>query len=283
MTHELLSAEELINLGRGLIDRVEADDTPVETLRERMVHGGHVPLVSGLAHHSLRLGAVVLNLYESGLRLEAMPLVRANYETALTTAWLSQSREAISAFANEDVRQRKALSASLAKSASEVFQTSAPRIAHIDEDELETIARPQAKSFEQLCATLTPGGEDAYAIYRAMSASVHPSITVADHYLEAVETDGGAILLIHPEQPDHLSWLHLTVSSMVWAMRALDHMDRSHTHRSHLRSMARTLGVAETLDLTQQAKTAEAQADKERRRATWKKSAKRKPGSSPQP
>jgi hypothetical protein len=274
-----LNADRLISLGRSLIVRIEADATPVEAAVERVVNGGHVPLVSGLAHHSLRLGAVVLDLYENGRRLEAMPTIRALYETALTVAWLSQSREAISAFANEDVRQRKALSKSLAESSSEVFQSSAEKIAHLDQEEDDTIARPQATSLEQLCTALSPGGKDAYSIYRAMSASVHPSITVADNYVDVTDIDGAVTLLKHPEQPDHLSWLHLTVSSMVWSMRALDHMDRRHTHRSYLRSLARTLGVAETLDLTEKARAAETRAASERRRRSWRGPRRKKRGS----
>lgn len=267
MADDPINADELITLGRELIEAVEERDHPLTARTDRMVNLAHVPLVAGLAHHTLRLGAIVFDLYEQNLRLEAMPLVRSVYETAITAAWLSQSREAVGAFANEDVRQRKALSGSMAKAASDVFREGADQVAHITDSEIETIAQPQARSLEHRCRALAPAGDHAYAIYRAMSALVHPSSTLADHYLTAADNDAGLELHTYPEQPDHNSWLYLTVASMMWAMRALDHMDADHPHRSHLRAMARRLGTSPTLRLTDAAADEERRAEQSRRRA----------------
>jgi hypothetical protein len=78
------------------------------------------------------------------------------------------------------------------------------------------------------------------------------------------------VLRTEPEQPQHDSWLYLTVASMMWAMRALDHMDADHPHRSLLRDIAKRLQTSPTLRLTQAAAERERLADQVRRRAARK-------------
>jgi hypothetical protein len=259
----------LIELGRGLIREHQSKHNPLAVKRERMVNMAHAPLVASLAYHALRLGETVIDLTERGRRLEAFPTVRATFETALTAMWLSQSREATPAFHNEHERQTRNLVENGLKAASEAMRAGAAGITARPSEEYETSANPQARSFESRCASLT-GGRDAYVVYRLMSTYAHPSMAITEHYLFESENEAGVTLHSEPTQPTDNFWLYVTVASMIWALRAVDHMDQGHPHRSWLREAAKSLGVAATLNLTAEAKAAEVKAEQERRRASWK-------------
>lgn len=266
-----LTADELIALGRELIDRVGNDTRILEVKTDRIQNMAHAPIIFGLAQHSVRLGVVILDLYEADKRLEAMPLVRSLYEGALTAQWLAQSREAVGAWFNEDVRLRRMLSKDLARSASEIFKASASEVAHLDAEDVESIAGNQARHFSRLCDALQPGGAHAYAMYRIMSSYTHPSSTLVDHYAQRADNDdAGVVLRQEPHTIGHDAWLYISVASMMWASRALDVMHRDRPHREYLRSVARQLQVAEVLDLTPEARAAEDRAERERRRSKWK-------------
>lgn len=266
----------LIELGRELIREHQSKHSALTVKRERMVNMAHAPLVASLAYHALRLGETVIDLTERGHRLEAFPTVRATFETAMTAMWLSQSREATSAFHNEHERQNRNLVEHGLKAASEAMRAGAAGITARSSEEYETSANPQARSFEKLCASLT-GGRDAYVVYRLMSTYAHPSMAITEHYLFESENEAGVTLHSEPTQPTDNFWLYMTVASMIWALRAMDHMDQGHPHRSWLRQAAKKLGIAETLNLTPEAEAAEMKAEKERRKSSWKGPKKRKP------
>jgi len=265
------SEEAILTLGRQLI---EAWKTPsphgLEVSQRRILNQAHLPVVHGLAAHAHTLGAIVLDLYEQGKMFAAMPLVRTVYESAIQAQWLAQSKEAIAAFANEDLRHRQRLSAELHSAASQAFQSGASNLAHLDMDALETSADPQARDFRDLCHDLTPGGHDAYIIYRAMSMEAHPSVLVVDQYVHPTKKEPGITLLLEPKRSNSEAWLVLVVASFVWAARAVDFFDQDHLRRSALREAARQLGVTEHFDLTPQAHQREERERLRRRKAEWK-------------
>lgn len=260
---------DLTELGRELIREHQSKHGPLTVRRERMVNMAHAPLVASLAYHALRLGETVIDLTEEGRRLEAFPTVRATFETALTAMWLSQSREATPAFHNEYERQNRNLIEHGLRAASESMRAGAAGVTPRSTQPYDTSVNPQARHFESLCASLG-GGRDAYVVYRLMSAYAHPSMAITEHYLFESDNEAGVTLHSEPTQPTDNFWLYMTVASMVWALRAVDHMDQGHPHRSWLREAAKRLGVAETLNLTPEAKAAELKADQKRRRASWK-------------
>ena len=193
--------------------------------------------------------------------------------------WLSQSREATSAFHNEHERQTRNVINHALKAASDAMRAGADRITARASEEYQTSASPQARNFESLCASLT-GGRDAYVIYRLMSTYAHPSMAITEHYLFESENEAGVPLHSEPTQPTDNFWLYMTVASMIRALTRWTHMDQGHPHRSWLRQAAKTLGVAETLNLTPEAQAAEMRAATERRRSSWKgpRKKKRRPG-----
>ena len=183
--------------------------------------------------------------------------------------WLSQSREATYAFHNEYERQTRTLVEHGLKAASDAMRASAsnlqPRLSQV----YDTNSDPQARSFQQLCASLT-AGPDAYVVYRLMSIYAHPSMAITEHYLVEAENEAGVTLHAEPSQPTDHFWLYMTVASMIWALRAVDHLDAGHPHRSWLRQAARRLGIAETLRMTAEAQASEKMAENKRRRSAWK-------------
>ena len=259
----------LIALGRELLDEHRGKHEPLTVRRGRMVNMGHAPLVASLAYHALRLGETAMDLIESGRRLEALPTVRATFETALTAMWLSQSREATYGFYNEHERQTRTLVEHGLRAASEAMRAGASAPEPRPGRNYETNTDPQARSFQQLCASLT-AGPDAYVVYRLMSAYAHPSMAITEHYLVEADNEAGVTLHAEPAQPSDHFWLYMTVASMIWALRAVDHLDAGHPHRSWLRRAARRLGIAETLRMTAEAQAKEAMAETKRRRSTWK-------------
>lgn len=270
---ELPTADDLIGLGRELSARITGERGRYEVLAKRAVNLAHVPYVHGLTIHTLRLGNAVFVLHEQGLRLEAMPLIRSCYEHALTAVWLSEGRETVRGAFNEDLRQRVNLAEAMRQSASFIFQEKADQVAHINDEPVDAMADigAQARSFQRRCEALSPGGKDAYVIYRALCSFTHPTASIVDQYLHDNEQgDTGVTLLMEPKPFTAHAFLFMTVASMTWASRALDNMDRDRTHRAYLRNVARELQIHESLRLSQQAVAAEKRADRDRRHAAWK-------------
>lgn len=271
MTSGFLPRQDLVELARRLIE--DFNDQPyghVEVLADRMSSVVHGPVVHALAQHCMRLGRVALDLYEAGLTVEAMPTVRSIYETALTTQWLSLSRESIFGFSNKDLRSRRALSRTMSKAAGEVFREGAGSIAHLDDPEIDSIATQVARTFENICDSLHGGGADAYVTYRVLSSYSHPSSVLAEHYLD--DQDGATLpaLLFTPKPFDHEAWLHLTAASLVWAGSAFDQMTKHRPYEGLLAETASKLGIPATLRLTEQARIADFNASRDRRHSKWK-------------
>jgi len=225
-----------------------------------------VPAVFGTARHAVELGDAAVELFVGGRELVAMTLARSSFESAITAMWLVQSPEGVKGFVGEDFRQRRTLSKTMSEAASTVFREGADRIAHLSEDKVETLAASEAKYFNARCEALD-GGKDAYVLYRIMSGMAHPSATLVDYYLDANDdSPTGCDLHYEPKPIGHDSWLFLTVAAMMWANRAIDHLDSDHLHRNRLREIASELGVNDTLKLSWAARAKDITARRERRK-----------------
>lgn len=266
------TAAELLEIGRRIFETMASGGAGIRTrprpgIRESKAY---FPTVYALTRHTLHSGRAMMNLYEAGDELVSMPLARMTFQCAIYAQWLVHSEEALGGLLNEGYRQRKAVSRAMAASVNALFNEGASRVAHIDEEDIDSIATDAARNFEQLCNSLQ-GGHDAYIYYRLLSGMSHPSISLVDEYVK-IDPDRPTSVILgrNPERIGHDSWLFLTVAAMIWGARALDHLDDEHVHRSFLRDQARRLRVAETLALTQEARAAEWQAGKERRHQSWR-------------
>lgn len=266
--HPAPTLDRLLELGEELF-RLGRDQEQFDA-RQGRASLAQVPAVFGVARHAIETGDAGLRLWFEGRQLVAVTLMRSALECAVTALWLVQSPEAIMGFVAEEYRQRRNLSREMAESSVESFRAGASQIAYLDEGRIETTAAPQAKRFSQLCETLN-GGRDAYLYYRFESAMVHPTVFLTDYYVEeAPGTPAGCTLMMEPKAVGVDAWPFLTVASMMWANRALDHVSKWNPHRSRLRQIARELGVAETLELTEKARQEAGQSARDRRRATYK-------------
>ena len=226
-----------------------------------------VPAVHASARRAIETAKAALEFHSEGRGLIAATLVRSALECAITAIWLTQSNESPLGFVSEEYRQRRILAESMAKTASRALREGASRVAHADDSQIETIAAHQARWFQQRCLTLK-GGQDAYTHYRILSALVHPSPTLADFYLDPDEdSPTGCALHAEPRAVGHDAWAFFAVACMVWANRAIDHLDSSHQQRSRLRDIARELGIPETLEMTAGARQAAIKSEQARRRA----------------
>ena len=77
--------------------------------KRRPWHAHQFAGVHALAAHVHRLYVPNTRLLDDGWVTEAMPLVRAAYESALTAHWIAQTDDGADAFLNEDVGQRRFL------------------------------------------------------------------------------------------------------------------------------------------------------------------------------
>ncbi len=227
--------------------------------------------VYGLAAHTYRVGEQALEMYESKLVLEAFPLLRLTYESALTAHWIAQNVDGGEAFLNRDIQSRKAAAETLRSARSEILSKGADNFPGADRDLLRTSSQPQAKYFEQLCKDLDPGGADAYAYYRLMSWYAHPTARIVDKYLQSSD-DGQELDSLRqiPEQDDPNIWVHFLAYSMVWAARAVDFIDAERTHRSELRAAASALGIPAVLKLSEDARRRTRQAQQAWRQENWR-------------
>lgn len=202
-----------------------------------------------LCAHVHELAATVVPLLRDGKTTVATPLVRSIYESALTAHWVAQAEDGGEAYVREDLRQRKAMRETLLKTASQVFREGADTIAHLDLEVSQTPDEDAARRFQLLCDDLHPGGPDAYAWYRILSAMTHPGLLLTDAYLD--EEDGKIILNNRPKDPATGTWFFLTVASMIWAGRAVTYMQiDANDRRDYLRSVARQIGVESELKLS---------------------------------
>lgn len=203
-----------------------------------------VSIAYGLAAHAHRLARVARDLLEAGLTLEAIPLVRTAFECALTAHWVVQMKEGDAALANEEVRSRRAFVRTLERASASV----APFAGQVaDYPEVAQQTNASARNFQQVCDDLEPGGADAYAHYRLLSQMSHASVFVVDFYLQPHDGPAGLSLLVEPDQPAPVAYLGFLAASLVWAGRAVDYLDSSHTRRAALRQAARELNITPDL------------------------------------
>jgi hypothetical protein len=209
-------------------------------------------VVHGLAAHTHVVAGPARDLLSAGHAWSAMPLVRLAYECALTAQWVAQTPDGAQALMNSDIRKRAALVETMGKAAAETFQDGASSVAHAADEALPSSSNASARSFEQLCRDLRPGGDEAYVYYRVMSQMSHASVMVCDNYL-ALDPDDRLTFRLAPKPIANLAWLFTVAASLVWAGRAIDYFDKENRRRSDLRRAAKTLQIPSELHLSDEA------------------------------
>lgn len=234
--------------------------------------------IHGLAAHTYRVGGHALAMFDDGLELEAMPLVRVGYECGVTAQWLANAADGANAWVNEGERVRRATGLTLRQTASELMRATGDEFLARTTVPADTSSEAQARSFQQMCNDLTPGGPELYAYHRLMSRYCHASVHVVDEYLDLTpDGDDVQALRIVAKAGETDTWRYFVALSMLWAGRAVDFIDTSRQHRSALRAQARRLTVTSELHLTPAAQARMARDERERRIAARRPPKRRAP------
>jgi len=243
----------------SLIDswRSTHDDSFRMRRRNRSATEGQFAVIFGLSSHVHNVAAELLPACRRGLTVVELPLIRVAYESAISAQWVAQVDDGVNALYNEEIRQRRNLQRTLLKSVSTVFREGAESLTHTQNAPLES--ESSARAFEQRCLDLSPGGSDAYSLYRILSMASHATLDLCDEYLQE---DAQGVLHLVPEgqrRRDAAAWTSILCSSLVWAGRAVDYFDDHHRRRSELRRVARDLGISSELQLSDHYRTRIAQ------------------------
>lgn len=242
-SHDVLSLDETLDVAASLLSGWDSNQPPREFCPRRGVDHGRFACVYGLAAHAHQLARTAVTLYQANLALEASPTVRSAYEHGLTAMWVAQYPSAARALVNESCRNRR----NTLDSAKRAGWAEAVKIAKETVD-WEPVASPldkTAKHMEKLCEALTPGGTEAYSIYRLMSMMSHPGAYLVDYYVhkEPIAVQARPKEFDRPEV-----WMFMTCCSIVWAGRAVDMLHKEHSRRNELRVAAKKLGIAPELN-----------------------------------
>lgn len=201
-------------------------------------------LIMAYATHVHETARLLIDYLPDRLTVAHAPLIRSMFETTMTLAWVDEVDDSAQALMTEEARQRR----NLARNLRELGDAeNAAKIRHQEDQELDTSSLAQARYFEQLAKDV--GLEGAYTTYRVLSGLAHPSIQVADSYLDAEDGDQ-LFLRSHARPLSHGTkdgWGHLIAMCLVWSGYVANYLDPHRTRRSELRRVARELGVSAEL------------------------------------
>ena len=223
-------------------------------------------LIMAYATHVHETARLLIDCLPDRLTVAHAPLIRSMFETTMTLAWVDEVDDGAEALLTEETRQRR----NLARGLREIGDAeNAARIRHQEDQELDTSSLAQGRHFEQLAKDV--GLENAYTTYRVLSSLAHPSIQVADSYLDSEDGDqlflrSRGRALSHGAKD---GWGHLIAMCLVWSGYAANYLDPDRTRRSELRRVARELGVSAELPIRLEAiQRVERQRREARRRAS---------------
>lgn len=201
-----------------------------------------VATIMTLTAHVHATAAIVQPVLPDGLSIAHMPLVRSIFEATMTVVWCDEVADGAQSLVNEGARQRRALRASL--ETTRTMGDIAEQLSGTDWTGMPTSSEQQARSIEKRCDDVALDG--AYAFYRVLSGLSHVSVETIDAYLDAASFVPGEPMSVK-SNPGSLAsspaWSHLVACCLVWSGMVVNYLDPSRSRRSHLRSVARTLGI----------------------------------------
>lgn len=210
--------------------------------------------VLALTKYAYENARAVRLLLDNGMVTQAIPLTRFVFECTYTAALLVHSKgdHGIRSILQKYTRGRKVLKDEAENSESPAFRRGAADIADTDGTGFEG-SWDDLKRFDSICADLTPGGADAYILFRGLSSFSHASIDVTNLYFEENgDAHSFPFLRSSPRSPYPKDLLLSIVARMlVWNGRTLNYYIRDNRYRNLLRHFARELGCPEELKLSE--------------------------------
>ncbi|MDQ1548055.1 MAG: hypothetical protein QOH69_2959 [Actinomycetota bacterium] len=213
-------------------------------------HPAHLPSIYACASQTVLYSQAVLKLYEVGLPLAALPMIRASLECAVTAAWLSVAKDETPALLIDGAKQRKKLLDGI-RDNSDVDVEPAMKetlrlIEQLDGSENQAGAELKTRS-DQIV-----GGAALYVAYRAASSYCHPGNGITEMYVSQRETTPGQpnrfALRAEPDFEGDLSWLATQAHMLLIAQIAADSILLKPMHKTQLANAAKKLGVSDTIE-----------------------------------
>lgn len=209
--------------------------------RRRNVYAGQFNTTYALAAHTHRVAEAAARLWREQLHVEAMPLIRAAFEHAVTSQFVAQCEDGVDGFFSAQARNQRVSLEQIARAGWDGAVKVTDGLAAWEGR--GGPAADSARNFEKLCNDLTPGGEMLYATYRNLSALTHPSKSIVARYLDAGEE---TTIFMEPEPIGETAaawYAYILCSTVAWAGRAFDMMLDDHPRRSELRRAAQQLAI----------------------------------------
>lgn len=224
---------------------------PKHDKRIKHLHPARTTLLVGYANHAHAMMGTIIELLDKNRVVEAVPVVRSAYETALYAQWVYLvGDDAAKALANEHGRIRKAMQEDAAKSRSPHQRKFAPKIGDANWDTIGSRSDPQARNFKSMLDDIDAGRE-LYVFYRLMSEYCHPSMVVVDHYINSDETGSYYPTFQHaPKQPDPSTWMFFTLLSACYATSPISTIIRNKSLRNTIRKIANNCSISLDLALS---------------------------------
>ena len=132
-----------------------------------------------LARHAVETNRAILLLWNQGMQLQAIPLMRALMESAVTASWMTITKDSGLASLHFVATERIKLLNDLQQISS--YENDGISQWEEIKKQHSSSASSEAKQFEQRCNSLE-GGEGIYAIYRLLSGLSHPSLNLVESY-----------------------------------------------------------------------------------------------------
>lgn len=203
------------------------------------------PVIFAHVAHVHLLAQGVQTLYEKGLSLAAMPLIRQMIEFTFRAMWIEIYRENLPAVIWDGERQRH-LALQAAADTGQI-PLDDPSLANVRDwclQNEDVKAATSGRKFELICEEIE-GGKSVYAHYRMASNLTHASSVLTDNYIFG-DTDqtSGVSFRTDPELNAPSAWFAYCATMLVYAGLCWDRVDRSHHHRSIVRKWATRFGVS---------------------------------------
>ncbi len=249
---------------------------------------GHFLGVFSLAYHVRTIAEPAANLITQGNTIAAMPLVRSAYETSLTAQWAALTKHSIEMLLQVHDRSLKTLADDLRRAASPTLLASVNDEPYegADVEHLDNTAYTAARRFKTMCDDLMPQGSDKYVFYRFMSLGVHPGPNVMNQYLISDGPEGApeaVKLRAEPLQRGLVEWMGFLAASTLWALTAVDYLERGNPNRHQLDDVGARMQVTPMLALTPEARARYFTEARAIRRSTWVGPRSKKTQRSPKP
>lgn len=209
-------------------------------------------MIWGLTNHNVEIARTVVDLFNQGRMLIAMPLVRLAIDNAVTAAWLSFSPLATAALVHESLRQKKAAIAQIVQMGAKGFDAESLARAAVELEEWEDKKSPLAGNVEQRFKSVS--GEQAYNLYRIASSMSHASMNLADNYMVGVDATTDNPLGVEFDPDGRLfaedSWLGVLASMVLLSMNTCDQVSEPSRFKNQLSKMSRDFGVPTAVKFT---------------------------------